>query len=55
MLGQGIIPSSYHPIVDLMSERDLQYFLTSIAADVDKNMAMLSTHQDFVSKYCGSI
>ncbi len=55
MLGQGIIPSSYHPIVDLMSEQELQHFLKSVAADVDKNMAMLSTHQDFINKYCGGM
>lgn len=52
MLGQGIVPSSYHPIVDLMSERELQHFLNNVAAEVDNNMAMLSTHQDFIKKYC---
>ncbi len=55
MLGQGLIPSSYHPIVELMSERDLKHFLDGVAADVNKNMAMLSSHQDFIKKYCGSI
>lgn len=55
MLGQGLVPSSYHPIVDLMSERELQHFLNNVAAEVDKNMAMLSTHQDFIKKYCGSM
>jgi tryptophan halogenase len=53
MLGQGIVPTSYHPIVGLMSERELQHFLNSLAADVNKNMATLSTHQDFINKYCG--
>lgn len=53
MLGQGIMPSSYHPIVGLMPDRDLQNFLNSIAADVDKSIAMMSTHQDFVNKYSG--
>jgi tryptophan halogenase len=55
MLGQGLVPSSYHPIVELMSERDLKHFLDGVAADVNKNMAMLSSHQDFIKKYCGSI
>lgn len=53
MLGQGIVPASYHPIVGLMSERELQNFLNSLAADVNKNMATLATHQDFINKYCG--
>ncbi len=52
MLGQGIIPSSYHPIVELMPAPDLKRFLNNIASDVDKNIAMMSLHQDFVTKYC---
>lgn len=55
MLGQGIIPSSYHPIVKLMSERELQNFLNSVAAEVNRNMATLSVHNDFIKKYCGSM
>jgi tryptophan 7-halogenase len=55
MLGQGIMPSTYHPIVELMPVQDLQQFLNSIANDVDKNIAMMSTHQDFIKKYCPSI
>jgi tryptophan halogenase len=55
MLGQGVIPSSYHPMVDLMPEPRLQGFLAGIAKDVDKNIEMMSTHGEFVKKYCGSI
>ena len=54
MLGQGIVPSSYHPIVELMSEQELKQFLGSVAAEVDRNMATLSTHEDFIKRYCGS-
>lgn len=55
MLGQGIIPESYHPIVDLMPEQQLQHFLQSIASDVDKKIAILSPHGDFVKQFCGQI
>lgn len=55
MLGQGIVPSSYHPIVRLMPERGLQSFLASIATEVDNSIAMMSTHDDFVKKYCKSM
>src|SRR6187431_1417023 len=54
MLGQGIMPSSYHPIVKLLPERELQNFLNSIATNVNKNITMMSTHEDFVKKYCAS-
>lgn len=52
MLGQGLMPESYHPMIDLMSERDLNLFLNNIAADVDKNIATLFSHQEFVNRYC---
>lgn len=52
MLGQGIVPSSYHPIVKLMPERELQNFLNSIAAEVDNSIAIMSKHHEFVNKYC---
>jgi tryptophan halogenase len=54
MLGQGLIPSSYHPIVDLMPEQELQHFLNSIAADVDRNIAIMSTHESFIKNYCSN-
>ena len=55
MLGQGLTPSSYHPIVELMPERELQNFLNSIAVEVNNNIAIMSKHQDFVNKYCRSM
>jgi len=55
MLGQGLFPSSYHPIVGLMPEQELKNFLNSVAADVNKNIAMLARHQDFVNQYCGRV
>jgi tryptophan 7-halogenase len=52
MLGQGIMPESYHPIVALMPDRELQNFLNSIATDVNNSIAVMSKHYDFVNKYC---
>ena len=55
MLGQGLMPSSYHPIVKLMPERDLKSLLNSIATDVNNSVAIMSTHQNFVNKYCNQM
>lgn len=52
MLGQGLMPESYHPIVDLMPEHDLKNFLNNIALDVNNNIATMLKHQDFVNQYC---
>lgn len=53
MLGQGITPESYHPIVDLMPEQQLRQFLSGIAADVNRQMKPLPSHQDFIHMFCG--
>ncbi|WP_049722144.1 tryptophan halogenase family protein [Gilvimarinus polysaccharolyticus] len=55
MLGQGVVPSSYHPMVALMPESGLQNFLGSIAAEVDDNIAMMSMHEDFIKRYCNRV
>jgi tryptophan 7-halogenase len=52
MVGQGVVPSGYHPIVDLMPEMELKNFLNSIKEEVNANMAELSNHQNFVNQYC---
>lgn len=51
MMGQGLMPSSYHPIVDTMSRDELQRFLAGIAQGVKRGVEQLPKHVDFVSKY----
>ncbi|HRH75826.1 MAG TPA: tryptophan 7-halogenase [Cellvibrionaceae bacterium] len=52
MMGQGIIPSSYHPVVDLMPEMELKNFLNGIKSEVNSNLAMLVKHHNFLGQYC---
>ncbi len=52
MLGQGLIPQQYHPIVDSMSDSELSNFLNGLAANVDHLVAQLPSHQAFISHYC---
>ncbi len=52
MLGQGIVPTDYHPIVDMMTDKNLKNFLGSIRHDVDKKVAMIPSHQEFINNYC---
>ncbi|UTA49675.1 tryptophan 7-halogenase [Simiduia sp. 21SJ11W-1] len=51
MLGQGIMPEQYHPIVNMMSEAELKDFLTGIRSNVEKTVAQLPSHQDFIRHY----
>ena len=52
MLGQGLLPEQYHPIVNMMSDEELKGFLTNIKATVDKMVDQLPTHQQFINSYC---
>ena len=53
MMGQGLIPNSYHPIADKMSDEELSYFLDQIKTDVARMASRLPPHEEFVRQYCG--
>lgn len=52
MLGQGLMPEQYHPIVNMMSDSELKGFLQSNRALVDHVINQLPSHQQFLSQYC---
>ncbi len=52
MLGQGVIPKGYDPLVDIRSEAQVVQFLGNIENVIGKCVAVMPTHADFVAKYC---
>ena len=52
MLGQGITPTQHHHIADLMDDRELNGFLEEIRGQVERTLAQLPTHADYVAQYC---
>ena len=52
MIGQGIVPESYHPIADRMSEQELARFLSHIQNNVAGKVAQLPYHHDYLDKLC---
>lgn len=54
MMGQGIRPEQYHPVVDVMSDEELARFLGGIRAAVAENVAKLPKHQAYVEQYCAA-
>jgi tryptophan halogenase len=52
MLGQGIEPEQYHPVVDVMSDEELERFLDGIRTSVAQTVAQLPGHQRYVEQYC---
>jgi tryptophan halogenase len=52
MIGQGLMPQSYHPIVDNMPDEQLAKFLSSIETGVKRKVDNLPNHVDFINHYC---
>jgi len=52
MMGQGITPAQHHPIADLMGDAELNGFLEEIRKQVERTVAQLPAHADYVARYC---
>lgn len=52
MLGQHIVPETYHPIVDMMETEELNRFLEGLKAKVQGEVAQMPSHQSFIDQYC---
>jgi len=52
MLGQGIVPEQYHPIVDMMDDKELTSFMQTIDTSVLSLVRQLPSHVDFIKHYC---
>ncbi|MEO6224861.1 MAG: tryptophan halogenase family protein [Sphingomicrobium sp.] len=53
MMGQGIMPRSYHPIANKLSDADLAKLLSTIRDSVSRTVAGLPRHDSYVARYCG--
>jgi tryptophan halogenase len=54
MLGQGLMPEQYHPIVNMMTDEELKNFLDGIDQTVNNLVGQLPSHKDFINHYCKS-
>ncbi|HEY8940804.1 MAG TPA: tryptophan halogenase family protein [Cellvibrio sp.] len=52
MLGQGITPAGYHPVVDKLSDEELQRLMSSIENEHNQYLARFPSHQQFINHYC---
>lgn len=52
MMGQGLMPEQYHPIVDLMDDNELKNFLNNIKSTVRRKVDSWPDHLDFIGQYC---
>lgn len=54
MIGQGLVPENYHPMVDNMSEQELRDFFNHLENKITSSVAKLPNHSAYVQKYCAS-
>lgn len=52
LLGQGIQPESYHPIVDQMDSEELHKFLSGIEGVIAQKVSQMPSHQQFIDRWC---
>ncbi|MEM7280011.1 MAG: tryptophan halogenase family protein [Pseudomonadota bacterium] len=52
MLGQGLLPEQYHPIVDEMTDDELRRFMQGAETAVHRQVGRLPDHQEFIDHYC---
>ena len=52
LVGQGIQPAHYHPVVDTMSERDLKALMVRVKTAIAQLVAQQPAHHEFMDGYC---
>lgn len=53
MMGQGIMPQSYHPIAGKLTDDELSRLLTTLRDSASQTAASLPEHAAYVAQYCG--
>jgi tryptophan halogenase len=52
MLGQGIEPEGYHPIVEMAGDDELKRFLAGIRTSVRQIVELQPMHREYVAGFC---
>ncbi len=54
MLGQGIHPDNYNPLVDLVDESEVQEFVDNVGTVIQKCLQVMPTHAEFIAQTCAA-
>ncbi len=50
MIGQGLIPADYHPLVDALTEQQLNELMENLTVLINTTVNKLPTHEQFISQ-----
>ena len=53
MLGQGVLPQSYHPVAHVLNDEQLGTRLSGLHSSIKSRVEQLPKHVDFINQYCG--
>src|SRR5688572_5586347 len=54
MLGQGIAPQGWSPLVDQVPEADLRRFIAGVGDTIGRCVDAMPTHQQFIDRFCAA-
>jgi tryptophan halogenase len=54
MLGQGIQPRTWSPLVDQVPEADLRRFIAGVGDTIARCVDAMPTHQQFIDRFCAA-
>lgn len=52
MQGQGLVAQDYNPLVDVLDDTEFHNILGDIHSTIQKSVAVMPTHAQFIEKYC---
>lgn len=52
MVGQGVQPRDYPPVIGVLSDADLGKFMAHVEAVIGSSVNVMPTHQAFIDRYC---
>lgn len=54
MIGQGLIPEGYHPIVDVMGDEELTDLFKQVRASIAHSIGRQPAHSEFIDQFCSN-
>jgi tryptophan halogenase len=54
MIGQGIMPRTWHPSVEAIQEKDVLALVEHAETVVASNVAAMPRHEEFIARHCAA-
>ncbi|HTM81546.1 tryptophan halogenase family protein [Asticcacaulis sp.] len=55
LIGQGLLPATYHPVADTITESELKQRLSQIRTGVQDRIMTLPSHDAFIAQHCSAM